>query len=207
MTRKLRRDIQRGRNLVTPAASTTFCNVYRLFNKGKTTMTIQEILDAQQRACEASRKGRPHSAPAPVDNSVAAIIARQKAAVDAQKAAREAKAMASGLSGFDMEQLKKEYQEFLAKLSNDETMFFTPNVPPGTEVKFADAGTNPAMNGISVGSEMGDTATIVMSQQPAEPEPAEPVDEPVALDDDIPADVDEMPVTEEPEIQVSADEE
>ena len=158
-------------------------------------MTIQEILAAQKRACDAARKVRPQPKPAPENNSVAEIIARQKAAVAAQKAARDARAAANAFganTNVNLTALKNEYQAWLAEhaaeFENLEPMFFTPNLPQGTEATVVNvAADNGMVNGISMGSEVGGEAVIMTKPAPVEPEESiEPVEEvPVSVEEPV----------------------
>jgi len=158
-------------------------------------MTIQEILAAQKKASDASRKARPapvptpaarstvsevlaaqrmaasrHKPAAPVSNpgqpnhTVAEIIERQRATAAAQQAERNARGIANENSAV-ISELKSRYQAFLNELEaelGDEQLVFVPNVPDNAEPVMVPAAENPAINGISVGSESGESVAIVM---------------------------------------------
>ena len=162
--------------------------------------SVADILAAQRKASEAARKVIAVQGAKPAqNNSVAEIIARQRATAAAQKAATAGiSPVLSGEQKAIIESIKERYQTFLAKLDQElagQELFmappaaeqapaepiFAPNVPANAEVVVE---TNPAVNGISVGSEMGGQVTVSTrpkrqrKQKAAvkEPEPAETAD-------------------------------
>ena len=162
--------------------------------------SVADILAAQRKASEAARKVIAVQGAKPAqNNSVAEIIARQRATAAAQKAATSGiSPVLSGEQKAIIESIKERYQTFLAKLDQelaDQELFmappaaeqapaepiFAPNVPANAEVVVE---TNPVVNGISVGSEMGGQVTVStrpkrQRKQKAvakEPEPAETAD-------------------------------
>ncbi len=162
--------------------------------------SVADILAAQRKASEAARKVIAVQGAKPAqNNSVAEIIARQRATAAAQKAATAGiSPVLSGEQKAIIESIKERYHAFLAKLDQElagQELFmtppaaeqaptepiFAPNVPANAEVV---VDTNPAVNGISVGSEMGGQVTVStrpkrQRKQKAvakEPEPAESAD-------------------------------
>lgn len=162
--------------------------------------SVADILAAQRKASEAARKVIAIQGAKPAqNNSIAEIIARQRATAAAQKAATAGiNPVLSGEQKAIIESIKERYHTFLAKLDQElagQELFmtppateqapaepiFAPNVPANAEVVVE---TNPAVNGISVGSEMGGQVTVsTRPKRPRkqkavakEPEPAETAD-------------------------------
>ena len=148
---------------------------------------IKDILAAQQKACKPTIKPAPAPKPAQSE-SIAAIIAKQRATAAAQKAAGSG--FHPGLTEAqkaDIAAIRVKYQTFLAEIEKElaaedakriqaptepvvakdpvvEVPPFTPSVPEEMEVVVKTTESAPDVNGISVGDEMG--GQVIVTTRP-----------------------------------------
>lgn len=146
------------------------------------TQTVRDVLSAQQMAANATRKPTVAPAPNPVQSkTIAEIIEKQRVTAAAQKSATSGiNPVLSSNQKAVIDDIRARYNKFIEKLGQElagqelfmtpppeqapkkEEPIFTPNVPENAEVVIEAQEVPAAVNGISVGEEMGGQVSVAV---------------------------------------------